>query len=51
MIGVFILLGLIIINGLVVMSEIALISAKKSRLEQHAAKGDENAKTGKTSEF
>ena len=45
MIGVFILLGLIIINGLVVMSEIALISAKKSRLEQHAGKGDENAKT------
>ena len=45
MIGVFILLGLIIINGLVVMSEIALISAKKSRLEQNAAKGDENAKT------
>jgi putative hemolysin len=44
MIGVFILLGLIIINGLVVMSEIALISAKKSRLEQHAGKGDENAK-------
>ncbi|HUS02396.1 MAG TPA: hemolysin family protein [Chitinophagaceae bacterium] len=45
MIGVFILLGLIIINGLVVMSEIALISARKTRLEQHAAKGDENAKT------
>ena len=45
MIGVFILLGLIVINGLVVMSEIALISAKKSRLEQHASKGDENAKT------
>jgi putative hemolysin len=45
MIGVFILLGLIIINGLVVMSEIALISAKKSRLEQSAMRGDENAKT------
>ena len=45
MIGVFILLILIIINGLVVMSEIALISAKKGRLEQHAARGDENAKT------
>lgn len=44
MIAVFILLVLIIINGLIVMSEIALISAKKSRLEQHAAKGDENAK-------
>ncbi|HUS03252.1 MAG TPA: hemolysin family protein [Chitinophagaceae bacterium] len=45
MLGVFILLGLIIINGLVVMSEIALISAKKTRLESRAAKGDENAKT------
>ena len=45
MIGVFILLLLIIINGLVVMSEIALISAKKGRLEQSAARGDENAKT------
>ena len=45
MIAVFILLALIVFNGLVVMSEIALISAKKSRLEQRAAKGDENAKT------
>jgi Hemolysins and related proteins containing CBS domains len=45
MIGVFILLVLIIINGLVVMTEIALISARKTRLEQHASKGDENAKT------
>ena len=44
MIGVFILLVLIIINGLVVMTEIALISARKTRLEQHASKGDENAK-------
>ena len=44
MIGVFILLGLIIVNGLVVMTEIALISARKTRLEQYAAKGDENAK-------
>jgi putative hemolysin len=45
MIGVFILLVLIIINGVVVLSEIALIAAKKSKLEQSAAKGDENAKT------
>ena len=45
MIGILFLLVLIIINGLVVMSEIALISAKRSRLEQSAARGDENAKT------
>src|SRR5437868_13761268 len=45
MIGVFILLALIVINGLVVMAEISLISAKKSRLEQSAGRGDENAKT------
>ncbi len=45
MLGVLFLLVLILINGLVVLSEIALISAKKSRLEQRAAKGDENAKT------
>ncbi len=45
MIGIFLLLVLIIINGLVVLSEIALIAAKKSKLEQSAAKGDANAKT------
>jgi putative hemolysin len=45
MIGVLFLLLLIVINGLVVLSEIGLISAKKSRLEQRAAKGDANAKT------
>lgn len=44
MIGILFLLVLIIINGLVVLSEIALISARKSRLEQRAIKGDENAK-------
>jgi putative hemolysin len=44
MAGVFLLLVLIFINGLVVLVEIALISAKKSRLEQRALKGDENAK-------
>lgn len=44
MIGVLFILVLILINGLVVMSEIALISAKKSRLDQRAAKGDESAK-------
>ena len=45
MIAILFLLVLIIINGLVVLSEIALISAKKSRLDQRAAKGDENAQT------
>ena len=45
MAGILFLLVLILINGLVVMSEIALISAKKSRLDQRAAKGDKNAKT------
>jgi len=45
MIGILFLLALIVINGLVVLSEIALISAKKSRLDQRAAKGDQNAKT------
>ena len=45
MVGILFLLVLIIINGLVVLSEIALISARKSRLEQRAARGDENAQT------
>ncbi|MEO6453469.1 MAG: hemolysin family protein [Ginsengibacter sp.] len=45
MIGILFLGVLIIINGLVVLSEIALISAKKSRLDVSAAKGDENSKT------
>jgi len=44
MIGILILAALIILNGLVVLSEIALISAKKSRLDISAARGDENAK-------
>jgi putative hemolysin len=41
---IFILLALIIINGLFVMSEIALVSARKSRLEHLAEKGDLKAK-------
>jgi putative hemolysin len=45
MFAILFLLALIIINGLVVLSEIALISAKKTRLEQKANKGDDNAKT------
>lgn len=41
---IFILLALIFVNGLFVMSEIALVSARKSRLESQAEKGDYNAR-------
>jgi putative hemolysin len=41
---VLILLGLILFNGLLVMSEIALVSARKSRLEAQAEKGDVKAR-------
>ncbi len=44
MADVFLLLGLILLNGLLVMSEIALVSARKTRLEQMANKGNRNAK-------
>lgn len=44
MLDVFILIGLIFFNGLFVMSEIALVSARKSRLENLAAKGDAHAR-------
>jgi putative hemolysin len=44
MIEIIILLSLIFINGLFVMSEIALVSARKSRLENMANKGDEKAR-------
>lgn len=40
---ILILLGLIILNGLFVTSEIALVSARKSRLEAMAEKGDKKA--------
>ncbi len=40
---IIILLGLIILNGLFVMSEIALVSARKPRLESMAEKGDKKA--------
>src|SRR6478752_5731452 len=40
----FIILILIIINGLFSMSEIALVSARKARLEGQAIKGDHQAK-------
>lgn len=42
---IFILLGLIILNGLFSMSEIALVSARKTRLEQLANQGNQKAKT------
>ncbi|MEO7309309.1 MAG: hemolysin family protein [Chitinophagaceae bacterium] len=41
---IFILLLLMLVNGLFVMSEIALVSARKSKLEQLANKGNINAK-------
>jgi putative hemolysin len=44
MFEIFFLLLLIIFNGLIVMSEIALVSARKGRLESMANKGDAKAK-------
>jgi putative hemolysin len=41
---VFIILGLILLNGLLAMAEIAVVSARKTRLEIQANKGDEQAK-------
>ena len=41
---IIILLFLILLNGLFVMSEIALVSARKPRLESQAEKGDNKAK-------
>jgi putative hemolysin len=41
---VFILMGLILLNGLFVIAEISLVSARKSRLEAWANKGNKNAK-------
>ena len=41
---IFILLALILLNGLFSMAEIALVSARKARLETQAARGDQNAK-------
>src|SRR6476661_9001432 len=40
---ILILLGLIFLNALFVMSEIALVSARKARLESMADKGDKKA--------
>jgi putative hemolysin len=44
MIEIVILLSLIFINGLFVMAEISLVSARKTKLESMAEKGDERAK-------
>lgn len=44
MVEVFIIFGLILINGLFSMSEIALLSARKTRLELEANKGNDQAK-------
>jgi putative hemolysin len=41
---VLILLGLFLLNGVFSMSEIALVSARKARLESQANKGDKKAK-------
>ncbi len=40
---IFVLLGLIVLNGLFAMSEIAIVTAKKSRLMALAAKGNSSA--------
>ncbi|HSK14452.1 MAG TPA: hemolysin family protein, partial [Phnomibacter sp.] len=44
MIDILILTGLILLNGLFSMCEIALVSARKSRMEQLADKGNRNAR-------
>lgn len=41
---IIILLGLIFLNGLFVVAEIALVSARKGRLESQAKKGDKRAR-------
>src|SRR4029079_8180125 len=41
---IFLILGLILLNGLFSMAEIALVSARKARLESQANKGDERAR-------
>src|SRR5262245_52074242 len=40
---ILIILGLILLNGIFSMAEIALVSARKARLEGQAAKGDKRA--------
>lgn len=42
---IFIIVGLILLNGIFAMSEIALISARKSNLTTDAKKGNKSAQT------
>ncbi|HNG62349.1 MAG TPA: hemolysin family protein [Ferruginibacter sp.] len=42
---ILIILGLILLNGIFSMAEIAMVSARKARLEAQANKGDEKAKS------
>lgn len=42
---IIIILGLILLNGILSMSEIAMVSSRKSRLEMAAKKGSKSAKT------
>ncbi len=44
MFELFIILGLIILNGIFAMSEIALVSSRKAKLESQANKGDARAR-------
>ena len=44
MVEILIILGFILLNGLFSMAEIALVSARKARLEGQANKGDKRAK-------
>ncbi|HTE23448.1 hemolysin family protein [Flavitalea sp.] len=44
MVEIFIILGLILLNGVFSMAEIALVSARKARLEAQAHRGDSRAK-------
>lgn len=42
---IFIIIGLILLNGILSMSEIALVSARKARLEVEAKRGNKSAQT------
>lgn len=42
---IFIIIGLILLNGVLSMSEIALVSARKARLELEAKRGNKSAQT------
>ena len=42
---IFIIVGLILLNGILSMSEIALVSARKARLELEAKRGNKSAQT------